>query len=299
MACIEKMSIRGIRSFSPNRDETIEFYSPLTVIVGENGCGKTTIIEALKYVCTGSMPPNSKSGSSFVNDPTVTDSAEVKANIKLRFRNRAGYPTVVTRSLQVLKKKAKMEFKALEGVIRTTNAQGDKVSSSQKCTDLDKIVPEMLSVSSPILENVIFCHQEDSNWPMQEGLQLKKKIDEVFESTRYAKALDAFLKAKKDFSDKAKDLKVELAEYGAFLDAANQSKQELAACEENQDACMVELQNTQNRLTQIEQRVRFTFLRFRIHLIAPVSSSFRFSATRKQYKALTAQRVRFASWSGG
>ena len=39
MANIEKMSIRGIRSFSPDRDETIEFYSPLTMIVGMNGCG--------------------------------------------------------------------------------------------------------------------------------------------------------------------------------------------------------------------------------------------------------------------
>ena len=37
MASISKMSIRGIRSFSPDRDETIEFYSPLTMIVGANG----------------------------------------------------------------------------------------------------------------------------------------------------------------------------------------------------------------------------------------------------------------------
>ena len=54
------MQIRGIRSFSPDRDETIEFYSPLTMIVGSNGCGKTTIIESLKFACTGSLPPNTK-----------------------------------------------------------------------------------------------------------------------------------------------------------------------------------------------------------------------------------------------
>jgi DNA repair protein RAD50 len=39
MAMIEKLQIRGIRAFSPNCDETIEFYSPLTMIVGANGCG--------------------------------------------------------------------------------------------------------------------------------------------------------------------------------------------------------------------------------------------------------------------
>ena len=40
MSSIDKLQIRGIRSFSPNKDETIEFYSPLTIIVGANGCGQ-------------------------------------------------------------------------------------------------------------------------------------------------------------------------------------------------------------------------------------------------------------------
>jgi predicted ATPase len=40
MSSVDKLQIRGIRSFSPNRDETIEFYAPLTMIVGANGCGK-------------------------------------------------------------------------------------------------------------------------------------------------------------------------------------------------------------------------------------------------------------------
>ena len=53
MSSISKMQIRGISSYSPNHDETIEFYSPLTMIIGSNGCGKTTIIESLKYACTG------------------------------------------------------------------------------------------------------------------------------------------------------------------------------------------------------------------------------------------------------
>jgi DNA repair exonuclease SbcCD ATPase subunit len=30
------------------------------MIVGANGCGKTTIIESLKFVTTGSLPPNTK-----------------------------------------------------------------------------------------------------------------------------------------------------------------------------------------------------------------------------------------------
>jgi recombinational DNA repair ATPase RecF len=44
---------------------------PLTLIVGANGCGKTTIIECLKAATTGELPPNSQRGQYFVNDPKV------------------------------------------------------------------------------------------------------------------------------------------------------------------------------------------------------------------------------------
>ena len=41
MCTIDKMLIKGIRSFSPNNQAVIEFYRPLTLIVGHNGAGKT------------------------------------------------------------------------------------------------------------------------------------------------------------------------------------------------------------------------------------------------------------------
>ena len=31
--------------------------------------------------------------------------------------------------------------------------------------------------------------QEESSWPMSEGILLKKKFDDVFESTRYTKVM--------------------------------------------------------------------------------------------------------------
>jgi AAA15 family ATPase/GTPase len=41
------MSIKGIRAFSPDNDEKITFYKPLTLIVGHNGAGKTVGLCAL------------------------------------------------------------------------------------------------------------------------------------------------------------------------------------------------------------------------------------------------------------
>lgn len=188
MSTIQKLSIRGIRSFSPERDETIEFYSPLTMIVGANGCGKTTIVECLKFLCCGSLPPGARSGQTIINDPSMTDAAEVKANMKLKFCNRAGVATLVARSLMLSRKRTKLEFKQLDGVVKTIGENGERVSLSQKCSDLDRHVPELLDVSSAILESVVFCHQEDSSWPLQEGAQLKKRFDDIFDSTRYCKS---------------------------------------------------------------------------------------------------------------
>lgn len=82
---MNKLAIRGIRSFDDKHVQVIEFYSPLTVIVGHNGSGKTvswlrvrsqltlqTIIECLKYATTGDLPPNTKGGA-FVHDPKVAN----------------------------------------------------------------------------------------------------------------------------------------------------------------------------------------------------------------------------------
>lgn len=106
MSTVEKLLIKGIRSFSPDNQTIIEFYKPLTLIVGQNGAGKTvcapndaqrsrdaiadepgplqTVIECLKMACTGELPPNTRSGQTFIQDPKVTGVTEVKAQIKLR-----------------------------------------------------------------------------------------------------------------------------------------------------------------------------------------------------------------------
>lgn len=55
-----QMLIKGIRSFSPDNQMVVEFYKPLTLIVGHNGAGKTvgtshwsTTFECIPiYICT-------------------------------------------------------------------------------------------------------------------------------------------------------------------------------------------------------------------------------------------------------
>ncbi|KAJ2506184.1 DNA repair protein rad50 [Coemansia sp. RSA 2052] len=191
MSVIRKLLIQGVRSFDPQNQDIIEFYAPLTIIVGQNGCGKTTIIECLKYITTGELPPNSKGGA-FIHDPKLAGETEVKAQVKLRFNNVSQRSMTCVRSMLLSQKKSTVTQKTLEGALSfDATATEDKVSISSRCADLDAMLPEQLGVSKAVLENVIFCHQEESNWPLSEASVLKKKFDEIFAATRYTKALES------------------------------------------------------------------------------------------------------------
>ncbi|KAJ2525010.1 DNA repair protein rad50 [Coemansia sp. RSA 2049] len=191
MSVLRKLLIQGIRSFDPQNQDIIEFYAPLTIIVGQNGCGKTTIIESLKYITTGELPPNSKGGA-FIHDPKLVGESEVKAQVKLRFYNASQRSMTCVRSMLLTQKKLTVTQKTLEGALSfDSTATEDKVSISSRCADLDAMLPEQLGVSKAVLENVIFCHQEESNWPLAEASVLKKKFDEIFAATRYTKALES------------------------------------------------------------------------------------------------------------
>jgi len=156
--------------------------------------------------------------------------------------------------MSLVKKKSKLEFKSLDGTMKTVNQHGDRVSTNMKCTELDRVVAESLGVTPAILENVIFCHQEDSSWPMQDPLTLKKKLDDIFESTRYTKALEAFKKSKQEFSLKAKDLKAQQNELAAHMAAADLYLKELADCESNETDCREKLQQFTEQLEKLESK---------------------------------------------
>ncbi|KAJ2156541.1 DNA repair protein rad50 [Coemansia sp. RSA 552] len=198
MSVIRKLLIQGVRSFDPQNQDIIEFYTPLTIIVGQNGCGKTTIIECLKYITTGELPPNSKGGA-FIHDPKLVGEKEVKAQVKLRFNNISHRSMTCVRSILLTQKKLTLTQKTLEGALSfDATATEGKVSISSRCADLDATLPEQLGVSKAVLENVIFCHQEESNWPLSESSVLKKRFDEIFSATRYTKALDSIKTIRKE-----------------------------------------------------------------------------------------------------
>lgn len=205
MASIYKLSISGIRSFSDETQETIQFSKPLTLIVGTNGSGKTTIIECLRYATTNELPPNTKNGASFINDPNLHNSNETKAQIKLAFQNTKKINMILSKSLMAIKnlRSNQISFKTKENQLMAIH-HGEKQTISSKVADIENLIPHHLGVSKAVLNYVIFCHQDESLWPISESAVLKKKFDEIFDSSKFIKILDNIKSITKEINNDVK-----------------------------------------------------------------------------------------------
>ncbi|WVZ75334.1 hypothetical protein U9M48_023400 [Paspalum notatum var. saurae] len=256
MSTVDKMLIKGIRSFDPDNKNVITFFKPLTLIVGPNGAGKTTIIECLKLSCTGELPPNSRSGHTFVHDPKVAGETETKGQIKLRFKTAAGKDVVCIRSFQLTQKASKMEFKAIESVLQTINPHtGEKVCLSYRCADMDREIPALMGVSKAVLENVIFVHQDESNWPLQDPSTLKKKFDDIFSATRYTKALEVIKKLHKDQLQEIKTYRLKLENLQTVKDQAYKLRENIAQDQEKSDASKSQMEQLKAKIQGIEDEM--------------------------------------------
>ncbi|KAL6899887.1 hypothetical protein ACP4OV_006545 [Aristida adscensionis] len=258
MSTVDKMLIKGIRSFDPENKNVITFFKPLTLIVGPNGAGKTTIIECLKLSCTGELPPNSRSGHTFVHDPKVAGETETKGQIKLRFKTAAGKDVVCIRSFQLTQKASKMEFKAIESVLQTINphtGEIQKVCLSYRCADMDREIPALMGVSKAVLENVIFVHQDESNWPLQDPSTLKKKFDDIFSATRYTKALEVIKKLHKDQAQEIKTFRLKLENLQTIKDLAYKLRDNIAQDQEKLDASKSQMEQLKEKIQGIENKI--------------------------------------------
>ncbi|KAI1132708.1 AAA domain-containing protein [Nemania abortiva] len=257
MSKIDKLSIMGVRSFSPSERQNITFFTPLTLIVGYNGSGKTTIIECLKYATTGELPPNSKGGA-FVHDPRLRGGDHILAQVKLRYNVPPNTSYTATRSLQVSTKKSTRSQRTLDSTLESI-CNGEKVSISSKEANLNKLISDTLGVSPAVLDAVIFCHQEESLWPMTEPGALKKRFDEIFEAMKYTKAIENLKTVRKKQGEALAKYRVKEAEdkkdkaRAAECEArSNQLVKEIADLSEQAERLKVQMDDAERK--RLERR---------------------------------------------
>ncbi|KAL4469332.1 hypothetical protein ABPG72_005968 [Tetrahymena utriculariae] len=233
MSYLKKLGIYGIRSYGDQNSEKYEeiaFFKPLTLILGNNGAGKSTIIECLKLITTGSFPPNSDKGKTFIKDPRLIGSNESQGSISLIFKAINQKQILVRRLFQVKKEKnGKFIFDSKDATIKVRDkTTGKDISVDHKCLEIEKQVPQLLGVSKAVFENVIFCHQDESLWPFGDSATLKSIFDELFDTKQFTKLQEALHKQQKEIKKEASETKINLQHYKQRYDEAVSQKQIIA-----------------------------------------------------------------------
>uniref|UniRef100_A0A8D3CH58 RAD50 homolog, double strand break repair protein n=1 Tax=Scophthalmus maximus TaxID=52904 RepID=A0A8D3CH58_SCOMX len=212
-----------------------------------------TIIECLKYATAGELPPGSKGGA-FVHDPKDAHETDVRAQIRLLFSDVNGEKVTIHRSMSCTQKAKNYSFKSLEQVI-TRIKDGEKVSLSSKCGELDREMISALGVSKPVLNNVIFCHQEESNWPLCEGKALKDKFDSIFAATKYIKALETMRQLRLTQNHTVKECQVELRYLKQNKEKAQQIRETVATKEAQLMASKDNVEHIESQIDPLENRL--------------------------------------------
>ncbi|KAL0222343.1 hypothetical protein RCL1_002197 [Eukaryota sp. TZLM3-RCL] len=265
MYALSKIDIAGVRSFRPpqhNDCQTIDFKHPLTIILGSNGSGKTTVIESLRYACTGDPPPSTSRGQRFINDPRLSNATDALAKITVWFRDlHRDSEFGITRTMKVTVKAGKYSFAKIESILSSVD-NGNRTTTPSNHTEVTEIAMQKLSLNKALIDYVIFCHQDDNTWPFDDDKTVQDLFDKIFASQKFTAALDhlkkhtTFLKQKKlELSGKYKELIERRKRFDSFKDSQSMAEKEIAKIEVELSQLSKMIDSTTNSLNKLNESV--------------------------------------------
>lgn len=149
----------------------------------------------------------------------------------------------------------KTEFRKVDQILKFTNDQGKEKIVNTSCMDMDKQMAAFFGVSSAVLENVIFCHQEETLWPFSDQGHLKKIFDEIFETEKYTRILQDMRQEIKNFRSSKKVTKGEhdlrakdFAVYKKIIKALEECKEKMNALQATSKNIKAEMEVSDKRL---------------------------------------------------
>ena len=257
MATLTQLQISGIRSFSPCKEHSqqIKFGTPVTLILGQNGCGKTTIIESLKYACSAELPSGTNGGQGFVHNPKISGTYSTKGNIELQFLDPHNNEITISRVVEVRQTGKHLKFSTKDSTLSRLTPTDNTPGVSGRCADITTQCCQLMNVTPAVLNNVIFCHQENSLWPLDEGKKLKEKFDEIFDAQKYNKCTELFRKHCKTKHLEVKFLENELKNRKEKKDYVNAKTQTLQDKETKLEGLASDIETKDEELSGVRNRM--------------------------------------------
>ena len=160
---------------------------------------------------------------------------------------------VINRNLQLTVKKNTRQQKTRECSLVVIK-DGERSALSSRVAELDQIMPQNLGVSKAILDSVIFCHQDESLWPMSEPSALKKRFDEIFEALKYTKAIDNIKALRKAQNDDLKNLKITEQYTKDIKDKGDKAEKRSKALSAEVNTLKEEMAELHNRMKEAEEK---------------------------------------------
>lgn len=171
----------------------------------------------------------------------------------MSFNGTTGAKMVINRNLQLTVKKNTRQQKTLECTLVVIK-DGERSALSSRVAELDQIMPQNLGVSRAILDSVIFCHQDESLWPMSEPSALKKKFDEIFEALKYTKAIDNIKTLRKAQNEALKVFKNTEQFTKDIKDKGEKAKRRSNALEAELKTLKEEMAELHNKMEEAEEK---------------------------------------------
>lgn len=142
----------------------------------------------------------------------------------------------------------------------TTISKKNAITGEQRnlgCLQAESVVEmcNMMGVSKAIVNNVIFCHQENADWPLDEGKKVKEIFDEIFDATKYNKALDLLRLQQDRLKKDLPALKVKFSAAKNFKTEADGKKQRIYDETEKREQCLEELKIIRDRFKPLEDEL--------------------------------------------
>lgn len=155
-----------------------------------------------------------------------------------------------------IQKSGKTKFETLDSTIITENPlTGKNEEVGRRIDEVNAEMAAAMGVSKAILNNVIFCHQEDSNWPLDEGKKLKEKFDAIFGTTEYNKAIEKIIKFSKDYKVQLQKCVVEKGYMEQTKHDADRKRLDLDLLNQKYDTMNSNLEVFDKDLAPIEEKM--------------------------------------------